>query len=165
VRELELTHLGGHVRSGDHAHEHEMWSHGADRAGRHRSRLGILRKPDEPIQQGTELVRPSKLARRGRHRSLGRVKSLLLEVSASGRLNTPVPVESTLLSNEEAARTDRQLCETSRSCCCAAVAHGPNAPPPVPATDATPALSCGYVCSPDGIRTRATALRVPSQRI
>jgi hypothetical protein len=24
------------------------------------------------------------------------------------------------------------------------------------------ALTCGYVCSPDGIRTRATALRVPS---
>jgi hypothetical protein len=33
----------------------------------------------------------------------------------------------------------------------------------VPATGAISALmTCGYVCSPDGIRTRVIALRVPS---
>ena len=54
------------------------------------------------------------------------------------RAKVPVGSESTLLSHEEATRTDRQLCETSRSCCCSAVAQGQEmAPPAVPATGAT----------------------------
>jgi len=91
------------------------------------------------------------------------VEILSVHVSATRTPRAPVRSESTLLADEEATRTDRQLCETSRSCCCAAVAQGQKwHPKRLLATGAAPALTCGYVCSPDGIRTRATALRVPS---
>jgi len=53
----------------------------------------------------------------------GQLTNFLLGVSASLTPNAPVPGESNLLSHEEAARTDRQLCQTSRSCCCTAVAQ------------------------------------------
>jgi hypothetical protein len=61
--------------------------------------------------------------------------------------------------HQEADRTDRQLCESSRSCCCTAVAQGQKWHPSGARNRHHKALTCGYVCSPDGIRTRATALR------
>jgi len=66
------------------------------------------------------------------------VEILSVHVSASRLPKAPVRTESTLLSHEEATRTDRQLCETSRSCCCTAVAQGQEmAPRAVLATGAT----------------------------
>ena len=72
------------------------------------------------------------------------VEILSVHVSASRAPKAPVRSESTLLCDEEAARTDHQLPETSRSCCCSAVAQGQKWHPlTVLATDAIPALTCG----------------------
>src|SRR5450631_3878148 len=78
---------------------------------------------------------------------------------SAGCIKAPLPSESTISIHQEAPPRPPTVHAPStlllRSCC----PRAKRAPPGVLVTGAIPALTCGYVCSPDGIRTRATALR------